>query len=54
MTPHSETELIEPRERQTGRQTDGQTDTAHIGNNSVHLMHSTQPKQVRIKIIYLI
>jgi len=28
----------------TDRQTDGQTDTAHIGISSLHLIHSTQPK----------
>jgi len=29
----------------TDRQTDGRTDTAHIGNNSLHRMHSVQPKK---------
>jgi len=44
MTLHSEAELTEPRDRQTGGQTD--RDTAHIDNNSLHLMHSMQPKNV--------
>jgi len=30
--------------RVTDRLMDGQTDTAHICNNSLHLMHSMQPK----------
>jgi len=45
--PHSEAELIEPRDRQTDGRTDRLTDTAHIGNNSLHLMHSIQPKNER-------
>jgi len=39
-------------DRLTGRLTDLQTDTAMIGNNSLHLMHSMQPKNsVEIKSI---
>jgi len=36
---HSEAELS----RVADKQTDRLTDTAHIGNNSLHLMHSMQP-----------
>jgi len=43
MTQHSEAELIEPRDRLM----DGQTDTVHIGNNSLHLMHSMQPNKIK-------
>jgi len=45
---HSESELS----RVTDRQTDWRTDTAHIGNNSLHLMHcvrSMQPNNTREK-----
>jgi len=35
---------VEPRYRRTDKQTNGRTDTANIGNNSLHLMHSVQPK----------
>jgi len=38
-SPHSEAKLVEP-----PRQTYTMTDTANIGNNSLHLMHSMQPK----------
>jgi len=35
------------------RQTDGQTDTAHIGNNSLHPMHSMPPRKANFpEIIY--
>jgi len=37
--PHNEAEL--------SRVTERMTDTAHIGNNSLHLMHSMQPKNRR-------
>jgi len=39
---HSEAEL--------SRVTDRQTDTAIIGNNSLHLMHSMQPKKLKTLI----
>jgi len=41
MTPHSEAEFSAC---VTDRLTDGQTDTAHIVNNSRHLMYLMQPK----------
>jgi len=42
MTPHT---LHARHQELNNRQTGGQTDnTANVGNNSQHLMHSTQPK----------
>jgi len=35
-------------DRLTDRLTDLQTDTAIIGNNSLHLIHSMQPKTIRL------
>jgi len=34
---------VQPHDRQIDGWTDWQTDTTHIGNNSLHLMHSMQP-----------
>jgi len=39
---------LKPRERQTDRL----TDTANVGKNSLHLMHSMQPKQYEIWRIF--
>jgi len=36
---------VEPHDRQTDGLTDWRTDTAIIGNNSLHLMHSMQPNK---------
>jgi len=45
MTPtHCTRRLVELRDRQTDELTDLLTDTAIIGNNSLHLTHSMQPK----------
>jgi len=38
--------------RMTDRLTDEQTDTANIGNNSLHLMHLMQPKNVTQYLLY--
>jgi len=45
---HSEVKLSHV----TDRLTDRQTDTANIGNNSLHLMHSMQPKNIWASVTY--
>jgi len=43
MTLHGEAKLS----RVTDRHIDGQTDTAHIDNSSLHLMHLMQPNNIK-------
>jgi len=48
MTPHGEADAAWQTDKLTDGRTAKLTDTAHIGNNSLHLMHSMQPSNVAV------